>query len=55
MTKKYIVTFDSGYEHYFKVHIEDKIVKFPANDDRVYLGKPDTMFLGKWLKRGELI
>ena len=35
MTKKYRVTFDSGDENAFKVHIVDKIFKFPANDDGI--------------------
>ena len=51
MTKKYRVTFDSGDENGFKVHIGDKIVKFPANDDGIYLSKLDNMFLGYWPNR----
>ena len=43
-TKKYRVTFDSGYVDYFKVHIGDNIVRFPANYDRIYLNKPDKKF-----------
>ena len=49
-TKKYQVTFDSGDEDAFKVHIRDMIVEFPANDDRIYISKPDKKFLGQWLK-----
>ena len=44
MAKKYRVTFDSGYENYFKVHIGDNIVKFPANDDGIYISKRDKIF-----------
>ena len=43
-TKKYIVTSDSGDENAFKVNIGDMIVKFPDNDDRIYLSKPDEGF-----------
>ena len=55
MTKNYRVTFDSGDENCFKVHIWDKIVKFPANDDGVYLSKLDNMFLENWLNRTKVI
>ena len=53
-TTNYLVTFDSGDEYSFTVHIEDKIVKFTANDDGIYLSKPDKNFFGKmadWEKR----
>ena len=45
-TKEYRVTFDSGDEYAFKVHIRDMIVEFPANDDGIYISKPDKKFLG---------
>ena len=51
MTKKYKVTFDSGDENYFRVHIGDNVAKFPYNYDDIYLSKQDRMFLVKWLKR----
>ena len=51
MTIKYRVTFNSGDENDFRVHIGDNIVKFPANDDGIYLSKPDNIFKGKWPKR----
>ena len=51
MTKKYRVTFDSGYEYAFKVYIGDKIVKFPANYDGIYISKTDKNFLVKCQKR----
>ena len=41
MIKKKRVTFDSVYEKAFKVHIGDKIIKFPANDYRIYLSNTD--------------
>ena len=44
MTNKYRVTFDSGYENAFKVYIVDNIVKFPDNDDGIYLSKTDDIF-----------
>ena len=44
MIKYYQVTFDSGDENSFKVHIGDKIVKFPDNYDMIYLSKPDKNF-----------
>ena len=44
MTKKYRVTFDSGNENDFKVHIGDDIFRFPVNDDGLYLSKPDNIF-----------
>ena len=44
MTKKYRVTLDSGDENAYKVHIGDKIVKFPANYDGLYISKPDNIF-----------
>ena len=47
MNKKYQVTFKSGYENSFRVHIGDKIVNFIANDDGIYLSKPDNWFLKK--------
>ena len=40
MTKKYRLTFNSGDGNTFKVHIGDKIAKFPANDDGPHLSKP---------------
>ena len=39
MIKKNRVTFDSVYEKAFKVHIGDKIIKFPDNYDGNYLSK----------------
>ena len=47
MTKHYWVTFDSGYYNVFRVHIIDKIVKFPDKYDGIYISKPDEKFLGK--------
>ena len=44
MTNKYRVKFDSGEKNAFKVNIGDTIVKFPANDDGIYLSKPDNIF-----------
>ena len=44
MAKKYRVTFDLGYENEFKVHVGNKIVKFPANYDGIYLSKLDKIF-----------
>ena len=46
-TKKYQVTFNSGYENAFKVHIGDTIVNFTANDDGIYLIKLDNKFYRK--------
>ena len=43
-TKKYQATFDSGDENSLKVHIRDKIVKFTANNDGIYLSKPGKDF-----------
>ena len=51
MTKKLRVTFDSGDENAFKVHIGDNIVKFPANYDRLYPSKTDKNIFGKCLNR----
>ena len=51
MTKKYRLTLDTGYENDFKVHFGDKIVKFPANNNGLYLSKPYNTFLGKWINR----
>ena len=50
MTKKYQVTFNSGDENSFRVHIGDNNVKFPYNSDGVYLSKPDNNVLGNWLR-----
>ena len=47
MTKKYRVTFDSGDENYFRVHIGDDIVKFAANYYRFRISKPDNNFFRK--------
>ena len=44
MIKKNRVTFDSVYEKAFKVHIGDKIIKFPDNYDGIYLSKLDKQF-----------
>ena len=44
MNKKYRVTFNLRDENYFKMNIGDKIVKFLANNDRIYLSKPDKSF-----------
>ena len=41
MTNKYQVTFDSGDEIYFKLHIGDIIVKFLDNSYGIYLSKLD--------------
>ena len=53
MIKYYQVTFDSGDETSFKVHIGDKIVKFPDNNDRFYLSKPDKNFFINVAEEGE--
>ena len=55
MAKKYRTKFDSKYENYFKVHIGDNIVKFPDNDEGIYIRKLDNIFSRKWLKRTKLI
>ena len=47
MTKKYIVTFNSGDENDFNIHIGDKIVKFPADNDWFYLNNPDKISFRK--------
>ena len=44
MTKKNQVTFDPGDENYFKVHIGDKTVKFPSNDEGIYISKSHKIF-----------
>ena len=41
MTKTYRVTFNSGGGNTFKMRIGDNIVKFPDNQDRIYLSKRD--------------
>ena len=41
LLKKYQVTFDSGDENAFRVHIGDKISNFPANGDGLHLSKLD--------------
>ena len=51
MTKNHLVISDWEYENAFKVHNGDKIVKFPAKDDGLYLIKPDMNFMWKCLKR----
>ena len=51
MLKKYRVTFNSGDENASRVHIRDTIIKFPANDDGLYLSKLDKIFLVKLPKR----
>ena len=43
-TKTFWVTFYSGDENDFKVHIGDKIDKFPNNYDMIYLSKRDKNF-----------
>ena len=48
ITKKYRVTFDSGDQNDFRVHIGDHIVKVIDNDAGIYFNQPDT-FLGKWI------
>ena len=35
------------------MHIGDKIVKFPDNDDRIYLSKPDKNFIINVAEEGE--
>ena len=47
MTKKYRLTFNLGYENNFRVHIGDKIVKFSANYDGLYISKRDQIFFCK--------
>ena len=48
ITKKYRVTFDSGDQNDFRVHIGDHIVKVIDNDAGIYFNQPYT-FLGKWI------
>ena len=43
-TTKYRVKFYSGNKNYFRVHIGDKIVKFPDNCDGLYLSKLENNF-----------
>ena len=45
--KKYRVTFDSGDDNYCKMHIGDKNVNFPDNNDGIYLSKMDNICLRK--------
>ena len=47
MIKKYRLLFDSGDENAFRVHIGDKIVKFPDNGDWLYINNSDTKFFRK--------
>ena len=47
MTKKYIVTFNSGDENDFNIHIGDKIVKFLADTDGLYLINRDKISFRK--------
>ena len=39
-----MVTFDTGYENMFEVHIGDMIVKFTYSRDRIYLRRMDNSF-----------
>ena len=55
MTKKYQVTFDSGDENNFTVHIGDDIVKFLANDEGLYLSKADNTYFGRFSEEENLI
>ena len=47
ITKKYLVLFDSGHKNSFKVHIGDKIVNFPANNNGIHISKPDMILSGE--------
>ena len=47
MTKRYRLTFDSGDENCFKVYIGDKIDRFPASYDGLYLSKRDNIVFSK--------
>ena len=47
MTKKYIVTLNFGDKYYFRIHIGDKFLKFPADDEGLYLIKPDSFYFRK--------
>ena len=44
MAKKYRVTFDSGDENNFMVHIGGTIVKISAIDDGSYIRRTDKIF-----------
>ena len=44
ITKKYRVTFDSGDENNFMVHIGGTIVKISAIDDGSYIRRTDKIF-----------
>ena len=54
MNKIYQVTFNSGYEHDLRFHIGDKIVKFPDNYDRIYLGKSDKNIFMKFAEENKM-
>ena len=55
ITINYRITFDSGDENTFKVHIGDNIVKFPENDDFLYISKLVKNILGTRMKRKKVI
>ena len=50
MAKNYWVTFYLEYENYFRVHVGDKTIKFPTNNDRLYLSKTEKVFSRKVAK-----
>ena len=45
--EKYRLTINSGNKNDLGVHIEDKIVKFSANDDGIYPSKRDKIVFRK--------